>query len=68
MLTNEDYLLMMHLCLRSLRMSNDLNKNQISDIENLLHKLINIRNKNTGGSNVVVRSKKVGKRARVRNP
>jgi hypothetical protein len=64
MLTNEDYTLMIHLCLRSLR-SYDLNKKQVLDIENLLHKLITI--KNIGDNNAVVGNKKVGKRARVRS-
>lgn len=65
MLTNDDYTVMTHLCLIALRQPNLLNSKQISEVETLLHKLITIKNKEV--HNVVVRSKKVGKRARIRN-
>jgi hypothetical protein len=63
-MTSKDYDLMIHICQYALRKGHDLNSTQVAEIGNLVDKLHKERY-SKGKKYVVVRSKKMGKRAGV---
>jgi hypothetical protein len=60
-MNTKDYELMIHICQHLLRKGYDLNFKQVADIDNMIKKLYDEKQKRTK-RNAVVRSKKMGKR------